>query len=145
REQQRHRAEQFQQRVQARAVAQRLFDPIVHAENSHRLRVRVDPMNVAAPFEQLLHEGAPDANAMGIFSMHDWIETTLRDSSRLNTLLELLGAMALLLAAVGLYAVLAFAVRLRTAEFGIRMALGASAAGVRRGVLLHGARLIGIG
>jgi putative ABC transport system permease protein len=74
--------------------------------------------------------------------MTERIADTLRDAMRLNALLELLGAMALTLAAVGLYAVLAYSVRMRTNEFGVRMALGASRSGVLRNVLLQGVRLI---
>ena len=105
------------------------------------VRTSVDPAALAEPLRAALHEAAPRAKLMGIFSMREWIEKTVRDRIRLNTLLELLGAMALVLAAVGLYAVLAFSVRARTSEFGIRMALGASSREVRRSVLLQGARL----
>jgi predicted permease len=51
------------------------------------------------------------------------------------TILGLLGALALLLASVGLYAVVAYSVSLRTREFGIRMAIGASAIQVLKSIL----------
>jgi putative ABC transport system permease protein len=55
------------------------------------------------------------------------------------------GAAALLLAALGIYGVLAHAVAERTLEIGIRMALGASAAGVVGGVLGRTLLLAGLG
>jgi putative ABC transport system permease protein len=109
------------------------------------VRTRVDPAAVAEPLREAIREVAPRAKLMGMFSMREWIEKTVRERVRLNTLLELLGAMALALAGVGLYAVLAFAVRLRTAEFGIRMALGASGPQVQGSVLRQGAWLAGAG
>ena len=66
-------------------------------------------------------------------------------TQRLSMLLQLVFAsVALTLAAVGLYGVLAFTVSRRTAEMGIRMALGAARADVQRMVVAQGMRMIAI-
>ncbi|MBK8249831.1 MAG: FtsX-like permease family protein [Gemmatimonadetes bacterium] len=74
----------------------------------------------------------------------------IRDESvgprRLNaTLVGAFGTLALLLAAVGIAAVLAFAVSTRITEVGIRMSLGATPASVRRMVLTEGGTLVALG
>ena len=60
-------------------------------------------------------------------------------------ILEIFGAVALLLAVIGLYAVNTYTVARRTHEIGIRMALGASAPATLRMILSEGTRLIAIG
>jgi putative ABC transport system permease protein len=61
------------------------------------------------------------------------------------TLLAVFSGLALVLAVVGIYGVMAYAVAQRTGEFGIRLALGAQPRDILRLVLTHGGRLIGAG
>jgi predicted permease len=60
-------------------------------------------------------------------------------------LLASAGGLGLLLATIGLYGMMAFVVATRTSEIGLRMALGATAAQILRGVLSQGMRLVGTG
>jgi len=77
--------------------------------------------------------------------LSDVIGETLAPERMVSWLAAGLGLVALLLTSVGLYGVLAYAVARRTAEFGIRMALGAGRASVLRMVMKEGLALAGIG
>jgi putative ABC transport system permease protein len=70
--------------------------------------------------------------------------STLRERAS-TSLLGAFAALALLLAAVGIYGVMSFAVASRTREIGVRMALGADGAMVRRDIVLQAAGLVAVG
>lgn len=92
-----------------------------------------------------MHEVSPPAMGGEPTLMDDALEQFVRDRYPLNALLAVLSIATLTLASVGLYAVLAYSVRMRSREFGIRLALGESAARLRRDVVLQGLRWAGIG
>jgi ABC-type antimicrobial peptide transport system permease subunit len=109
------------------------------------VRTTFDPSALIAPLKAVGEEiGGP--NALGtIVALEQRIADTLKDLTRLSGLLGLLGITALLLSAVGIYAVLGYVVRQRVPEFGVRMALGAHASNIVRSVLSQGLRLVGTG
>jgi putative ABC transport system permease protein len=85
---------------------------------------------------------APDMAEMQLQPMELGIAASLGERRMTLRLVSGFGAMDLLLAAVGIYGLLAYAVTLRRREIGIRMALGSSRSGVTRLILRHAARLI---
>ena len=72
------------------------------------------------------------------------VDSTSRDRFRM-WLMSLFGGSALLLAAIGIYGLMAYSVEQRTRELGVRLALGAEVSEVRRMVLGQGMRLAAIG
>ena len=73
------------------------------------------------------------------------IDATLAQNRLLASLFSIFGGVAMLLAAVGLYGVMSFAVSQRTNEYGIRMALGADPRRILKMILKQGAVQLGLG
>ncbi|UCG87936.1 MAG: ABC transporter permease [Gemmatimonadota bacterium] len=86
-----------------------------------------------------------DVPIAGIATMEDIIGDSVAERRTIAVSLTLYAALPLLLAAVGLYAVLAYHVSQRSHEISLRMALGAGAAEIARMVLARGAVLIALG
>ena len=87
----------------------------------------------------------PDVPVWGFATMGELMAGVAQPYTRAGALFGLFGAVGLFLAALGLYAVMATAVARRTREIGIRMALGARGADVRKLVLRAGAVQLAVG
>jgi ABC-type lipoprotein release transport system permease subunit len=93
----------------------------------------------------LVREIAPEAPVYREFTMEFLARRSMVQLSFTMLTLGVVSALALLLGAIGLYGVLSYVVAQRTREIGVRMALGATAAAVRRLIVSQGARVVLIG
>ncbi|HEX6214324.1 MAG TPA: ABC transporter permease [Vicinamibacterales bacterium] len=94
---------------------------------------------------ELVRQVAPEAPVYRDFTMEFLAQRSMVQLSFTMLTLGVVSALAMLLGAIGLYGVLSYVVAERTREIGVRMALGATAATVRRMVVSQGARVVLIG
>jgi putative ABC transport system permease protein len=109
------------------------------------LRTSGDPAQMLSTILRSMQQLDPKLAVVALRTMDAQIDDNLSDERMISLLATAFGALATVLAGVGLYGVLAYSTAQRTREIGIRIALGSSRLGVVRTVLLDMARLAGIG
>jgi len=106
------------------------------------VRADVDAASLVDPLRRLIQQVAPDAAIAFDQPLAQRIEDSFAARRGLLQTIGAFAAITLALAAIGLAAVLGFAIRRRTAELGVRMALGATPSRVRNLVLRQGSTLV---
>jgi predicted permease len=109
------------------------------------VRTHGDPHQAIAAVTEQLRQASGGFPVAHLRPMDEIVvRSTARDSFNM-LLLSIFGAVALVLAAIGIYGLMAYSVQQRTQEIGIRMALGADRAKIRGLVVWHGMRLALVG
>jgi predicted permease len=115
------------------------------AADSIVLRSPLPPKSLAVAAADAIHQLDRQQPVAGVNSLEEVIAESYADSRSNMLLLVAFAALALVLAAAGIYGVLSYSVRRRLREIGIRLALGATVSDVVRLVVLEGMRPTAIG
>ena len=109
------------------------------------VRTNSDPAMLAGPLRQLVREMDEDVVIQQMRPMTEVVKESQAPTWFALSLISIFGAVALILASVGLYSVLAYVVRLRQSELGVRMTFGATPSRIFRLVVGRGIFLAAIG
>jgi len=117
------------------------------APGSLRFEVRTtgDPSTVVQPIRRAVVSIDPSLPIDGVDPLPTLMRQSIREERLVARLASVFGAFALLLAAIGLYGVMTYAITRRTGEIGLRVALGAQRSDVIRMVLVDALRLVAVG
>ncbi|HET7565939.1 MAG TPA: ABC transporter permease [Gemmatimonadaceae bacterium] len=125
----------------------RLYMPMVQMQevpSSFKMEIRSagDPAKVVVPVRRALLGADPSLVVLSVDPLTDLIRDSISQDRLVAQVVMCFGVLALVLAALGLYGVMAYATVRRTSEFGLRMALGAEPGAVTRLVLREAMLLV---
>jgi predicted lysophospholipase L1 biosynthesis ABC-type transport system permease subunit len=122
-----------------------LYDQMPEGSMTLSVRSAREPAGLSAAIRGAVRAQDPDLPLTSFRTMTTVVDATLAPRRFQMRLLGAFAALALLLAVVGIYGVMAYSVSQRTHEIGIRMAVGASPNRIRAMVVAQAVRLVGLG
>jgi len=120
---------------------------VLGAPSALRFEVRAgnDPAQLTGPIRDAITAAAPSLGIDGIDPLTELMRRSIREERLVTKLATGFGVLSLLLSAIGLYGVMMYAITRRTAEIGLRMALGARRADMIRMVLGDALGVVAVG
>ena len=103
--------------------------------NNFVLRTKIDPRSVTGDVRRAVRDTLPTIPISQVTTLSSQVDASIVPERLIAMLSALLGALGAILAAIGLYGLLAYTVTRRSTEFGIRLALGATGADLLRMVI----------
>jgi predicted permease len=123
-----------------------LFNPMWDQNSAvYEVRTYADAASISGALRSIVQEAAPSLPPITIHTMAGLVDDTLQTDRFIQQLSTAFGVLAIVLASIGLYGVMAYNVARRTRDIGIRMALGAAPANVRWRVLRESLILAALG
>jgi predicted permease len=122
-------------------------DTVLAWPGALRLEIRTtgDPVALIRPIRQEVIALDPSLPIDDLSPVRDLMRQSIREERLVARLATAFGTLALLLAAIGLYGVMTYAITRRTGEIGLRVALGAQRRNVLGMVMIEALRLVGVG
>jgi putative ABC transport system permease protein len=118
---------------------------LVFGAMSLAVRTAGDPLSLAPAVEHAIQSIDKDQPVSDVRTMEQWLAKSLAQARFSSMLLALFAGVALVLAAIGIYGVMSYAVSQRTSEIGIRLALGADQRAILKLIVGNGLRLAVLG
>ncbi|MGH9584109.1 MAG: FtsX-like permease family protein, partial [Bryobacteraceae bacterium] len=131
----------FRQDRMDEAIAPEMFTCVIQQEETQLAivaRTSGNPLAFVKPIQRIVHDADPALPVYRPMSMEQVLRQQMGWRTFHTSVLTVLAGIAILLAAIGIYAVAAYSVAARTAEIGVRMALGAQRSDIARMVLWNG-------